>query len=78
MIKEEVPGLYESYRARIDSDLMVYWHGSDGYLGIVNTKRNVGMYFSREAATDLLHAIKDALESQPETHWGPLNEGEDK
>jgi hypothetical protein len=66
MLKEEVPGLYESYRARINQDTLVYWHGADGYLGIVNEKRKVGLYFNTDAAKDLLQSIKDALESQPE------------
>jgi hypothetical protein len=66
MLKEEVPGLYESYRARINQDTLVYWHGADGYLAIVNQKRNVGLYFNTDAAKELLQSIMDALESQPE------------
>ena len=65
MLKEVTPHLYESYRAQ-DECMLVYWHGADEYLGIVHKPRNVGMYFNRSAAKDLLQSIKDALESQPE------------
>jgi hypothetical protein len=66
MLNEEVPGLYESYRANVGKEMTVTWDGLDSQLKIVLVGKSVStiIRLDRECASALTTAINNALESQ--------------